>query len=100
MEIKSREVVIKVVDEINLTPEQWDSQAFRKGTVGWRLHMSKILNLRVTKLAPQCQDAVSFYNLLERFSREIGFGEVDVIAQITEHVYNCKLQFNSEQEAA
>jgi hypothetical protein len=93
MHIKAREVVVKVVDEIKLTPEQWDTRGH--GTVGWRDHMAKILNLRVQKLAPQ-YNAVDFYQNLARFAHEIGYGEAHVVAAVTERVYNVKLDFESE----
>lgn len=91
MQITAREIVVNVVDEINLTPAQWDSR--RQGASGWRLHMAKLLNLRVKKLAPQYK-AKDFYFNLARFASEIGFGEISVIAKVTESVYNVKLDFN------
>lgn len=91
MHIVAREVTMKVVDEIKLTAEQWDSRGH--GTVGWREHMAKILNLRVQKLAPKC-DAASFYHQLSRFAKEIGYGEPNVVAHVTERVYNVKLDFS------
>lgn len=97
MQIKVREVVMKVVDEISLTPMQWDTR--NTGTVGWRDHMAKILNLRVTKLAPQC-DALEFYNALTRFAHEIGFGEDSVITGVTEQVYGVRIMYADQQCAA
>lgn len=90
MLIKSRDVTMRVVDEIKMSPDEWDSR--NSGPVVWREHMTKILNLRVTKLAPQ-HNAVDFYNSLLRFAGEIGFGEERAIAKVTEHVYNVRLVF-------
>lgn len=96
MDIKTRKVTITVVDGINLTPTQWDPK--EKGTVGWREHMAKLLNLRVKKLAPTCNPSEFFENLA-RFADEIGFGEMDTIIEVTERVYNVELIFG-EQVAA
>lgn len=94
MQIKAREVVVKVVDEINLTPEQWDSRG--GGTLVWREHMAKILNTRVKKLAPQCSEAIQFYTELSRFSQEIGFGEDNVVVAIAEHIYHVTFSFEAQ----
>jgi hypothetical protein len=99
MYIKAREVVVKVVDEINLTADQWDSRRFKGDNVCRRDHLAKIFNLRVKKLAPKC-DAAEFYRQLTRFSREMSFGEPNTIAHVTERVYNVKLDFSEEQAAA
>ncbi len=93
MHIKSRQVTMRVVDEINLTPREWDSRF--NGTVAWREHMAKILNQRVIKTAPQCKP-VDFYKSLLRFSTELGFGEEQAIAKVTERVYDVKLRFLKE----
>ena len=91
MQIVAREIVVNVVDEIKLTPSQWDSRG--QGAWGWRLHMAELLNLRVKKLAPHYK-AKDFYFHLARFSSEIGFGEISVIAKVTESVYTVKLDFS------
>jgi hypothetical protein len=96
MHIKSRVITTVVVDEIEMTAEEWDSR--RNGwdehvkndkALVWREHMAKLLNLRVTKLAPTC-DAETFYTMLLRFAKEIGFGEEHVIAQVTRRVYHAE----------
>lgn len=95
MDIKSREVVVTYVDEIKLTPEQWDTRGH--GVVGWRLHMAKILNQRVVTLAPRHSDPIEFYKQLIRFADEIGYGEQATVIAVTERIYNIRLRF---EEAA
>jgi hypothetical protein len=95
MHIKARKITLTVVDEIKLTPEQWDTRTHKNTTLAWRESSAKLLNLRVTKLAPQ-YDAKEFYEKLLRFSTELGFGEAEVIAKVTERVYGVDLCFEDE----
>lgn len=96
MDIKSRKVTVVVVDEINLTADQWDP--ITRGTVVWRDHQAKLLNARAKKLAPQC-DPVDFYCQLARFCQESGFGRFETVVAVTERIYGMKLEFKQDQAA-
>lgn len=96
MDIKTRRVTITVVDDINLTPSEWDARD--KGTEGWRQHMAKLLNQRAKKLAPESTPS-EFYDRLSRFAYEMGFGENHVVVKVTEQVYGVELIFDRWQAA-
>lgn len=96
MDIKSREIKQIVVDEINITPADWDRGS--QGTSAWRLHMAKLLNQRVCKLAPQCSTPDEFYQRLYQYTRDIGFGHYLVVVKVTEMLY--KVEKVQEEKAA
>lgn len=103
MDIKIRQVTTRIVDQVNLTSEEWDSRPTgslgKWDTWGWRQHMAKLLNQRAVKFAFKLEP-VDFYLNVTRFAKEIGFGEPAVITQVTERIYGVTLHFRSAQEAA
>lgn len=95
--LQSHKVVKRYVDRINLTADDWSSsrattleingkRTFVRDNQARRNHAAKLLNLRVTRLAPEC-DVVEFYKQLVRFSTEIGFGDIEVIRSVTNRIY-------------
>jgi hypothetical protein len=45
-------------------------------------------------------DAVQFYMDMARFATELGFGDIIVIVAVTEHIYDTRLIFDSEEQVA
>jgi len=88
--------VRSIVVEINLTPDQWDPNNHDADTTRW--HKAKLLNQRAAKYAPE-QGSVEFYMNLARFANELGFGDINVIVAVTEHIYDTRLIFDSEEVA-
>lgn len=94
--LKVEEVrTIKVICE--MTPDEWDGRA---GSVAdtTRWHKAKLLNQRVSKIAPTL-DPIQFYQNMARFAHEQGFGDIDVVIRVTEEIYNITLEFPSEAVA-
>lgn len=90
-EIKS----VKVTCE--MTPDEWAPNSFGVAdTTRW--HKAKLLNQRVSKFAPTL-GPIEFYLNISRFSHELGFGDTDVIIQVTEEIYNTELIFPEEAAA-
>ncbi len=90
-EIRKIEVVI------NMTPDQWDPNNKSADTTRW--HKARLLNQRVAKYAPTL-GVVDFYMNIARFAHELGFGDNDVIIQLTEYLYGTKLEFYDVNDAA
>lgn len=96
MDIKVREVKQIIVEEINLTANEWDKSL--RGTVGWRSHMSTLMNQRVKRLAPQCSSPDEFFERMFQYTQDIGFGDYEVVVKLTETLY--KVQKVEEEQAA
>lgn len=94
MHIVSREVRQIVVDQIQITPDEWDAE--RAGKVTWRAHMAALLNQRAKKLAPVSNPS-EFYHGMLRFARSLGFGSVQTIIEVAERIYNVELLFTQQE---
>ena len=87
--VQVREVRSVVID-INMTPDQWDPNNRQADTTRW--HKARLLNQRVAKFAPTANQK-EFYENLARFANELGFGDSDVIIELTEYLYQQPLEF-------
>lgn len=91
---------VKVVEikqiqvQINMSPDQWDPIRFKKepDTTVW--HKAKLLNQRVAKNAPN-MNIFKFYRDLARFADELGYGDSDVLIELTEYLYQVPLDFDA-----
>ncbi len=92
---------VKVVEikqiqvQVNMTPDQWDPSNKDADTTRW--HKAKLLNQRVSKNAPN-MNALEFYKDIARFADEQGFGDSDVIIELTEYLYQIPLDFDALEE--
>lgn len=89
------EEVRSIKVSINYTPNKWDPTNL-SGTDTNRWHKAKLLNQRVEKYAPQLSP-MEFYVNIDCFAQNLGFGDPNVIAAITEYIYKTKLVFEEEQ---
>jgi hypothetical protein len=96
--IQVKEVVVKTIENVNLTPTDWDPTNL-SGSDTNRWHKAKLLNNRVVKNY-KTMDAVQFYMDMARFAAELGFGDINVIVAVTEHIYDTRLIFDSEEQVA
>lgn len=94
MHIKSRQVTVTSIDEIEISPREWDPK--RAGRVVWREHMAQLLNKRAKVLAPKCNPS-EFYHGMLTFSKNIGFGSIDTIIELTERVYDVEMVFDTRE---
>jgi hypothetical protein len=94
MHVVSHEVKSVVIDEIRISASEWDPR--REGRVVWKEHMAVLLNKHAQKVAPKCNPSEFYHNMLT-FSKNIGFGSIDTIIELTERVYDVELIFNATE---
>ena len=88
LNLKVRKVTTYYVDEINMVAREWDCRD--TGTVAWRDHMAKLLNLKVKALASEYDDAPGFLLALNKYALSIGFGEPVGMIWVTQQIYGRK----------